>query len=135
MLNLVPKWPFVAGALVLGLLGGAGGMRVWDKGTIDDLKVDLANVKSKNAQDVANASQTALKDLADASKAIKEAASTGQANFAGLNAKLDTLARKYNAKPPAPLPVDCRPGTERVRNLSESAAAVNASIARPIPGK
>ena len=135
MATLVPKWPFVAAALVLGLLAGAGGMRVWDKGTINDLKVEMAGIKAKNAEEVATASQAALQELADASKAIKQAATAGQANVASLNAKLDSIARKQNAKPPAPLPVDCRPGSDRVRNLSEKAAAINAAIARPVPSK
>jgi hypothetical protein len=135
MVSLVPKWPFVAAALVFGLLAGAGGMRVWDKGTIDDLKVEVATVKSNNAQAVTVATQAALKDFVAAGEVIKQAATTGQANVATLNAKLDTIARKQNAKPPAPLPVDCRPGTERVRNLSEAAAAINAAIARPVPSK
>lgn len=136
MFNLVPKWPFVAGALVLGLVAGAGGMRTWDSSAIDGLQVQIAQIKAKNAESVAAQSQAALSDLATASRAIKEAASTGQAGISALSAKLDTIDRRYrNAKPPAPLPVDCKPGVDRVRQLTDSAAAVNEAIARPVSGK
>lgn len=129
-MSLVPKWPFVAAALVVGLAVGAGGMHVWDASTIAGLKVDMANLKAKQAEDVSIASQAALKDFVEATDKIKDAAQAGQVSYTALSSKLDTLNRKYNAKPPTVLSADCRPGAVRVQHLTESAAAVDASIAR-----
>lgn len=135
MFNLVPKWPFVAGALVVGMVVGAGSVHVWDKGEIAALNLSLAQLKQKQAEDVSKASQAALADLTAAAGKIKAAAESGNVDVSALGAKLDALNRSYkNAKAPA-LPVDCRPGVVRVRNLAESAAAVDQAIARPVPGK
>lgn len=135
MLNIVPKWPVVAAALVFGLVAGAGGMRVWDKGEISALNLSLAQTKQKQAEDVSKASQAVLADLTAAASKIKAAAETGSADVSALGAKLDALNRSYKNAKATPLPVDCRPGPVRVRNLSESAAAVDQAIARPVPGK
>lgn len=135
-MNLIPTWPIAAGALIVGLIAGAGGMHVWKAGTIADLKVDIANLKKDQANAVAQQSQIALSDLAEASKKIKETAQSSQVDITQLNAKLEVIRRNQNAKPPPPpLPVDCKPGTERVRRLSESAAAVDEAITRSISGK
>lgn len=134
-MNLIPKWPFVAAALVFGLLSGAAGMRVWDKDIIADLHLQIANLQKKQAEDISKASQAALTDLMTATAKVTDAAEAGQVNVTALNTKLDAINRRIANAKPAPLPVDCKPGTERVRNLSESAAALNSAIARQIPSK
>lgn len=134
-MSLIPSWPTVAAGLVVGALAGASGMHVWDASTIAALKVSAANTKANDAEAISKQSQTALSDLADASKTIKEKASAGQVDVAALNTKLDTITRTLkNAKPPA-LAADCKPGTVRVRNLSDSAAAVDQAISRSVTGR
>lgn len=135
MINPTLKWSFVAGALVLGLVAGAGGMRVWDKGEIAALNLSLAQTKQKQAEDVSKASQAALADLTAATAKIKAAAEGGQTSYIALNSKLDAIDRRIKNAKPAPLPVDCKPGVDRVRNLAESAAAVDQAIARPVSSK
>jgi hypothetical protein len=138
-MSIILSWKLAAitsaAALAVGIAAGAGGMHVWKAGQIAGLKVNIAELKQAKAEDVSVKSQQALTDLADASKKIKEAAQTGQADVSAITAKLDVIRRNQNVKPPAPLPVDCKPGPERVRNLTDSAAAVNSAIARPVPVK
>lgn len=133
---LVPKWPFVVAALVIGVGVGAAGMSWWDADEIADRDVRIAELERDAAVVLANQSQAALSDLETAARAIKESAAAAQVSNTSVLTKLDTIDRRFrNAKPPAPLPADCRPGTERVRRLTEGAAAVNQAIARPVPGQ
>lgn len=135
-MKLIPTWPFVLIALVIGCLIGAFGMSWWDADEIADRDVKIANLQKERAIEVANQSQAALKEFQDASKIITDAAQAGQLTFTSLSSKLDQIDRRYrNVKPPAPLPVDCKPGAERVRRLTEGAAAVDEAIARPVSGK
>lgn len=135
-MSILPTWPIAAGTLVLGLLAGAAGMSWWDADEIADRDVKIAQMERDKAVTVSTQSQAALKEFIEASKQIKTAAQEGQANFSSLSSKLDVIDRRYrNAKPPAPLPVDCKPGAERVRRLTEGAAAVDEAIARSVPVK
>lgn len=135
-MSILPTWPIAAGALALGLLVGAAGISWWDSDEIADRDVKIAQMERDKAVVVSTQSQTALNDLIEASKQIKTASQEGQANFSSLSSKLDVIDRRYrNAKPPAPLPVDCKPGAERVRRLAEGAASVDEAIARPVPVK
>ncbi len=134
-MSLLPSWPTVAAGLVIGAAAGAVGMHTWDASTIAGLKIDIANSKTVAAQTVAVQSQAALKDFTDVAANIKASAQTGQVQFSALGAKLDTINRNLKNAKPAPLAVDCRPGAVRVRNLTESAAAVNETAFGPVAGK
>jgi hypothetical protein len=135
-MSILPTWPIAAGALAIGLAVGAVGSYLWNADTIADLEVDIAEIKSKEAQDIANQYKTAFDNLEVATATIKTAAETGQVNYSTLASKLDTIDRRYrNAKPPAPLPVDCKPGAERVRRLTEGAAAVDQAILGSVSSK
>lgn len=136
MLKLIPTWPIAVGTLVIGLGVGAAGMSWWDADEIADRDIKIANLQRDKAVTVATQANAALADLTAASANIKAAAEASQVNYAGLNTKLEAIDRRYrNAKPPAPLPADCRPGTERLQRLTEGTAAVNQAIAGPTPGK
>lgn len=133
---LIPTWPIAAGTLVIGLAVGGIGATWWHSDTISDLELKISKMERDAAVKVANDSNAALADLTAAAKNIKAASETGQVSITTLGTKLDAIDRRYrNAKPPAPLPVDCRPGAERVRRLTEGAAAVNEALARPVPGQ
>lgn len=123
--------PLLAGAAVALAVGFSAGWAIngWR------LHADVADLKLENAQQITQASQVALEDYKTGAKAIKEAASIGQADYSAALAKLDTIDRRIkNAKPP-PLPADCKPGPDRLRNLAEAAAATDQAAARPVSGK
>lgn len=96
---------------------------------------ELAGVKLDHAEAITQASGVALSDYKEAAAVIKDAASGAQLDLAALGVKLDTINRKIKNAPPAPLPPDCKPGSARLRNLAEAAAATDAAIARPVVGK
>lgn len=134
-MSLIPTWPIAAACLVGGVLLGAGGAGWWHSDTIGDLELKVARMERDSAVGVSVQYKQAADDLAGAAKTIKAAAEAGSTDVSTLNAKLDTINRSIKNAKPAPLPADCRPGADRVRNLSESAAAVDQAITRPISGK
>lgn len=134
-MSILPTWPIAAGTLVIGLVAGAAGMSWWDADEIADRDVTIARMKADQAAAISAQYKQAADDLAGAAKTIKAAAETGSTDVSALNAKLDTINRSIKNAKPAPLPADCHPGADRVRNLSESAAAVDQAIARPVSGK
>jgi hypothetical protein len=95
----------------------------------------LAEVKLDNAEAITGASVVALADYQLAAKTIKEAAAGAQVDNTAILGQLAVIKRNYANAKPAPLPPDCRPGPDRLRYLSETAAAANAAIARPVSGK
>jgi hypothetical protein len=95
----------------------------------------LAEVKRENAEAITAASTVALADYQLAAKTIKEAAAGAQVDNTAILGKLAEIKRNYTNAKPAPLPVDCKPGPDRLRYLSETAAAANAAIARSVSGK
>lgn len=135
VMNITPNWTFSAGLLVIGICGGAFVTYGIMEGRIHDRDLTIANMKTTAAVDVSKQSQEALANLTAATRIVKDAAQTGQVDISTLSAKLDTMNRKYNAKPPAPLPVDCKPGTQRVQQLTEGAAAVDQALSRPVSVK
>nr|WP_315401806.1 hypothetical protein [uncultured Duganella sp.] len=119
-----------AGALALTLGFGAGWqVQGWR------LRADIAEVKLDNATAITQASQVALDDYKRAASAIKDAATGAQVDTIAILGQLAAIKRNYANAKPAPLPPDCRPGPDRLRYLSETTAAANAAIARPVPGK
>jgi hypothetical protein len=127
-MSLIPTWPFVAGALLIGAAGGAALDHTIMAGKID--RMELAAAKSE----AADAAQ-ALADYKTAAEVIANAALGAQTDLAGVNAQLAAIRKGQKNAPPPPLPVDCRPGAVRLRNLAETAAAADKAIAGQVPGK
>lgn len=134
-MSLIPTWPFVAGALVIGIGAGGFGAKLWYADTIADLKIDAANAKTDEANSISQASQVALSDYKVAAEVITAAALGAQNDLTAVRADMATIRRNQKNAPPPPLPADCKPGPVRLRNLAETAAAADKAIARPVPGR
>jgi len=134
-MSLIPTWPIAAGALVVGLAAGGFGAKLWYAGTIADLKIEAAETKRDEAEAISQASQVALSDYKVAAEVIAAAALGAQTDLSAVNTQLAALRRNQKNAPPPPLPADCKPGPVRLRNLSDTAAAADAAIARPVSGK
>lgn len=121
----------LGGAALVGALGFGAGWTTngWR------LKADIAEIKTANAEAISQASQVALSDYQDAAKSIKDAAAGAQVDLSNVSAQLVAIRRNQKNAPPPPLPADCRPGAQRLHNLSETAAAADRAISRPVPGK
>lgn len=121
---------FGAAAVMLALAFAAGwainGWRLHSE--VADLKTTAATVRAVGAEQ-------AVTDLTAAAEVVKEAAIGNRTDNAAMAAKLDTIERRIKNAPPPPLPVGCKPGPDRLRNLSEAAAAIDAAIARSVPGR
>lgn len=89
----------------------------------------IADLKTERAETRANQAQAALDDLTVASKRIRAAADTHTADFRMLTGKLDALRKDWKNEKLAPLPIDCRPDTFRVRHLDAAIDAVNEATA------
>jgi hypothetical protein len=114
----------VVGIVLAGCFSAGWATNGWRLGT------DIAKIKLEAATGRADATELALKKLADDSKKVNEAAVKSAATINGVNDKLDAIRKDMkNAKPP-PLPAGCRPDPVRVRALTEAAAAVDAATTR-----
>lgn len=134
-MSLIPTWPIAVGALAVGLAAGGAGAKFWYADTIADLKIEIANIKKDNAEAISQASQVALSDYKVAADVITAAALGAQTDLSAVNTQLAAIRRNQKNAPPPPLPADCKPGPVRLRNLSDTAAAADKAIARPVPGK
>lgn len=134
-MSLVPTWPIAAICLAVGVAAGAAGSTWWHSDTINDLELKISRMERDAAVGVSIQYKQAADNLVAASQKVSAAASEGSTDIATLNAKLDTINRSIKNAKPVPLPADCRPGPVRVRNLTESAAAVDAAIAGSVPRK
>lgn len=134
-MSILPTWPIAAGALVVGLVAGTTGSKLWYADTIADLKIDIANAKTDQANAISQASQVALSDYKVAADVIANAALGAQTDLTAVNAQLAAIRRNQKNAPPPPLPTDCKPGPVRLRSLAESAAAADAAIAGSVSRK
>lgn len=134
-MSLIPTWPIAIGALVVGVAAGGTGAKLWYAGTVAGLKVDIATIEKDNAEAISQASQVALSDYKIAAEVVSAAALGAQTDLTAMRADMATIRRNQKNAPPPPLPADCRPGPVRLRNLAESAATADRSIARPVPSK
>ncbi|MES2349137.1 MAG: hypothetical protein V4641_16370 [Pseudomonadota bacterium] len=127
-MSLIPTWPIAIGALVLGTAAGVAVDHAIMSSRIDKIKLT-------NAEEITAASVVALADYRLAAEEIKEAATGAKADITAVNSQLATIRRNQKNVPLPSLPADCKPGSVRLRNLAETAAAADAAIARPVPGK
>lgn len=134
-MSLIPTWPIAVGALVIGMAAGGTGAKLWYAGSIADLKIEIANMKVSDAVAISQASQVALSDYKLAADGIAASAIGAKTDLSAINTKLTAIQRNQKNAPPPALPSDCRPGAIRLRNLAESAAAIDQAIARPVPSK
>lgn len=127
-MSLIPTWPFVVGALVI---GGAGGFAL--EHTIKS--AEIAGIKLENANEITQASQVALEDYKTAAGVVADAALGAQTDLTAINAQLAAIRKGQKNVPPPPLPADCKPGPVRLRNLADTAAAADKAIAGSAAGK
>ena len=120
----------LAGTVILALSFGAG----WTANGWR-LKTDIAELKTDQAESISQASQAALEDYKEAAKVIKDAAGGAQVDITTLGVKLDALNRRIKNAPPPPLPAGCAPGPQRLRDLTEAAAATDQTTARTVPSR
>lgn len=120
----------IAAAVALGLSFGAGwAVNGWR------LAADLAEVKAARFDEAAQQSRDALTNYQAAAEVIHDAAASAQIDLSGFAAQLAAIRKAQRETHPPPLPTDCKPGAIRLRNLAETAAAADATIARPATGR
>ena len=134
-MSLIPTWPIAVGALVIGLAGGATGAKLWYADTVADLNVKIAGMKATTAKNEAADARTALADYKTAAEVVTAAALGAQTDLTAVRSDMAILRRNQKNAPPPALPDNCRPGPVRLRNLAESAAALDSAIVRPVPRK
>ena len=127
-MSLIPTWPFVVGALVI---GGAAGFAI--EHTIKS--AEIASIKLTNANEITQASQVALEDYKTAAEVVAGAALGAQTDLTAINAQLAAIRKGQKNAPPPPLPADCKPGPVRLRNLADTAAAADKAISGSVSGK
>lgn len=123
----------IQGAVLAGLLaiGFAAGWFIngWR------LHADVADLKTARAVEIAVQYKDAAEDLKASAEVVKEAAIGNRTDVTAISSKLAAIDQRIKNAPPAPLPPDCKPGPVRLRDLSEAAAAVDKTIARPVAGR
>lgn len=129
-LTINPLGLLGAGALAVTIGFGAGWQVQGWRGA-----AALSEVKLNNAEAITAASGVALADYQLAATTIKDAAAGAQADTTAILGQLAAIKRNYANAKPAPLPPDCKPGPDRLRYISETTAAANAAIARPVSDK
>lgn len=134
-MSLIPTWPIAVGALAVGLVAGGTGAKLWYADTIADLKVEIAEAKTTTAKNEAADANKALEDYKVAAEVVTAAALGAQTDLIAVRSDMAIIRRNQKNAPLPALPADCRPGPVRLHNLSETAAAANKSIARPVSSK
>lgn len=116
-----------------GVLGAAlSGSGVW---YLQGLRSDAAieRLKAEYAGEKATAASTALLDLEGSIKRIADSALASADDITALNTRLTAIRKELkNVKP---LPVDCKPDTDRVRHLESAIDATNQTATRRESGK
>lgn len=92
------------------------------------LGVEIAELKSDAAAVEAQSATEALAELETGMKRVTAAAKTAQGNVGTINSQLDQIRKEFKNSAPPPLPPDCRPDDVRMKNLRDSAQAVDAAI-------
>lgn len=128
------KWAMVAAAFAA--TAAVSGAAAW---TAQGWRKDavIADLKAAESGKVAADARGALDQVTRAAAAVSAAASEAGAESAAAAKKFTALAKEMkNAKP---LPTDCRPDAERLRNRNDAIRAYNAARAgsesgRGLPG-
>lgn len=127
-MSIIPTWPFVVGALVIGAAGGAYVDHAVMSGRIDRMELAAATAQAAD-------SKLALENYKAAAEVVTEAALGARTDLSTIAAGMAVIRKGQKNVPPAPLPVDCRPGPVRLRNLSETATAADNAIVGSVPGR
>lgn len=117
--------PMLLGSLVLASAGFGAGWAVngWR------LKTEVADVRADVAQERAESANKALDDLAGRLEKMNGQALAAKTDSGVLNTKLDQIRKELkNVQTAKPLPVDCIPSADRVRNLGRAIEATNTAI-------
>ncbi len=113
--------------IMVGATGFGAGWKVqgWRKDTT------ISELKNERATDRATQATTALEDVTKATNEIHKAALEYSAQESELGSKMDAIRKDLkNVQAKAPLPPDCKPTTDRLRNLKSAIDATNSSITR-----
>lgn len=115
-LNFLSAAWFKVGVIIVAFVVGCFATSVYKNSEIKDLKLEYSQQENTSLREAARELSTNAADL-------NKAASAAQKNIGAANDKLTTLAKQIKTFPP--LPADCRPDTNRVRNLREAINITN----------
>lgn len=128
MIDLIPERYklLVGGIAIAGALASAGFVGWQVKGMQSD--AEIANLQASYAREKAQQATEALASLKGDAEAIHKAATEYAAIETTLAPKIAALAKEIRSA--KPLPPDCLPTPDRVRNLDAAIDAANQSIPR-----
>lgn len=111
-------------AVIVGVFGAGWHVNGWR------LNAQIEQIKAARASDRATQADGALADLSAAAAKINVAATGYAASAQTLDASLDTLNKELkNERAKNPLPADCHPTAERLRELRAAVDAANKAAA------
>lgn len=111
-------------ALAIALFGAGWHINGWRLGA------QIEKINAARASDRAKQAEGALADLASAAGKINVAATVYAASARTLDASLVNLNKEFkNERAKNPLPADCRPTAERLRQLAAAVGAANKAAA------
>lgn len=114
-------------AMAAACFGGGWAANGWRLGTA------IAEIKLEAATGREQATAAALKNMAEDTKKIHEAATQSATSINGVNEKLAAIRKDMKNANPPPLPAGCKPDPVRVQSLNAAATAVDEAIARKQP--
>lgn len=98
---------------------------------IAQMEVDIAKAKAASAEVRSMAADAALSNIERAAYVMRSAVDAYKLDQQGITTTLSALSQQIKSiKVEKPLPVDCKPDTERVQNLRKSIDATNSAIKR-----
>jgi len=115
-------WIGYALIFAAGLASGGYGMYQIEQGTIQSLKAEYAQADAARANAV-------LKQFTDTADKINKSVDSYHTTQKDLNTKIDLISKDLqNVQAKRPLPRDCKPDPDRLRNANAAIAAANSAI-------
>lgn len=123
---LLLNWKWLASGAVAAIISIYATYYITSMGyriTIADMKTAAANIQTANAT-------ASLKQFETDAGLIHDAAVSYAADKTNLAARMDAISKDFaNAIKAKPLPLDCKPDADRLRNLAAAIAATNTAAA------